>query len=234
MEIYRPEKFKSSAYLPEVQAVLAAVIERDKNNPEAKNFLPNSLKIISDLSDKKDTLRHSQRMTNLGYLLAKKLNFSKEEVEFFVEACLLHDVGKKDIAWKHRARLSEKFSKVDRREMKKHPKYSYQYLRWAGRSPRVYYPVYLHHAFQEDPYPETKADFLKSLDGLEDKDVDNARLLAMLDVFDIMAFGRPYVRISPIPLEDARQKLAELFGEAGDGEMIEFLVGQYERIRELG
>jgi hypothetical protein len=64
--------------------------------------------------------------------------------------------------------------------------------------------------------------------------VDNGRLLAMVDVFETMAFGRPYVKILPMPLEMVRKKLAEQFQEPGEAENIEFLIRQYETVKKLG
>jgi putative nucleotidyltransferase with HDIG domain len=237
MEILKPEKFKSDKFLPEVQAILKEIIEIDKKTTDPdknKNFLPDSLMMLSDLSEKKNTLRHSQRVTNLGYLLAKKLNFSEEEIRDFVEACLLHDIGKKDIPRRVLSPPDGKFNDDDRREMDKHPMHSYKYLRWAGRSPRVYYPVLFHHESQLRAYPKTNAVFLKALDGTEDRDVDNGELLAMIDFFETMAFGRPYVKLPPAPLEMVRKSLTELFHKPGDPEKIEFLIRQYETVKKLG
>ncbi len=68
---------------------------------------------------------------------------------------------------------------------------------------------------------------------MEDIDIDNARLLAMLDVFDTRVFGRPYAKIEPQPRDEAEEKLKAQFDQPGDEEIINFLFSQYEEIRNL-
>lgn len=224
MEIYDPEKKKPKIYFPEVRAI----IEGDK-------FLMAGQKdLAGKLFDKKDTLRHSQRITNMGYLLAQKLGFSKEETAFFVEVCLMHDIGKTEIPPKYLIPPSGKFGPKNLQVVSKHAFKSYVYLLNKNRNPRVCYPVLLHHEFQERPYPDTNAALLKKLGEVEDVDIDNARRLAMLDVFDTYAFGRPYSKIKPLPLEEVKEKLLAQFQDEGDEEMIDFLIGEYERVKELG
>ncbi len=74
METFNPEKSRPKIYLPEVRAII-----------EGDRFLLDNHKALASMSDKKDTLHHSERMTNLGYLLAKHHNFSEEETTLFVE-----------------------------------------------------------------------------------------------------------------------------------------------------
>lgn len=216
LEDFNPEKPRSKIYLPEVRAI----IESDK-------FLRDGQKDLAGMSAKKDTLRHCQRMTNLGYLLAKHRNFSEEEIKIFVEICLLHDIGKTEIPQKYLSKITGKFGPKDLKIVGVHAYRGYAYLKNRGRSPRVYNPVLLHHEFQENPYPAIGIQFK----GIEDIDVDNARLLAMLDVFDRRIFGSS--NIPPQPREQAEEKLKEQFNQPGDEEVINFLFSQYEKIKEL-
>jgi|GEM_PF-2887021 len=220
METYNPEKTKQRTYLPE----LKAIIERNE-------FLLLGQKELAEMGDKKDTLRHSQRMTNLGYLLAKRQNFSEGEIKFFVEACLLHDIGKIEVPLRYLTRPTKKFSPKDMQVIKKHPRRGYEILKHSKRSPRVYYPVLLHHQFQEKPYPETNARTLKNLSDVEDVDVDNARLLAMVDVFDRCAFGAK--NIEPLPLDQIKPALMKQFNQKSDEEIIDFLISHRETIKNL-
>jgi len=142
---------------------------------------------------------------------------------------LLHDIGKKDIPPKHLTRQFDKFSPKDMEVVRKHVRIGYTELKKAKRSPRVYNAVLLHHQFQEIPYPKIGAEFRE----IEDTDVDNARLLAMLDVFDTLAFGRPYVRIEALPLDQVKEKLAIQFDQPGDESIINFLASQYEKAKSL-
>ena len=83
MEIPNPEKPKPKIYLPEVRKII-----------ESDIFLKWGLRQLEGINDEGDTLRHSQRITNLNYLLAKHFKYSEEDTELAVQAGLLHDIGK--------------------------------------------------------------------------------------------------------------------------------------------
>lgn len=218
LEDFNPEKPKSKIYFPEVRAII-----------ESEKFLRDGQKELAGMSAKKDTLRHSQRMTNLGYLLAKHRNFSEEETRLFVETCLLHDIGKTELPQKYLAKPSNKFSAKDLEIVGKHAHRGYIYLKHEGRDPRVFLPVLLHHQYQKKSYPAIGTQFKE----IEDVDVDNSRLLAMLDVFDVYAFGRPLSKTDPLTRDQAEQKLKEQFDQPGDEEVIVFLFSQYEEVKDL-
>jgi len=216
LEDFNLEKSRPKTYLPEVRAI----IESDK-------FLISGQKVLAGMSAKKDTLRHSQRMTNLGYTLARHRNFSEEEIKIFIETCLLHDIGKAEIPQKYLSKTTGKFGPKDLKIVGVHAYRGYACLKNRERSPRVYNPVLLHHEFQENPYPAIGVQFKD----IEDIDVDNARLLAMLDVFDRRVFGSS--NIPPLSRDQAEEKLNEQFNQPGDEEVINFLFDQYETIKEL-
>lgn len=232
MEVFNPEKSKPKIYLPEVRAI----IENDK-------FLRDGQKVLTGMSAKKDTLHHCQRMTNLGYLLAKHRNFSEEETRFFVEACLLHDIGKAEIPQKYLSKINVNFGPKDLKIVGAHVYRGYACLKGKGRSPRVYNSVLMHHQFQVPPYPAIGVKFRE----IEDVDVDNARLLAMLDVFDVYAFGRPHSKteaLSPDKIKEklmaqfnlpdkVKENLAGKFDLPQDEEIIDFLISKIGEIRDL-
>ena len=218
METFNPEKSKPEIYFPEVRAII-----------ESEKFLRDGQKALASMDDKKDALRHSQRITNMGYLLHKHLGITSVDEKQFVEICLLHDIGKKDIPPKHLTRQFDKFSPKDMEAVRKHVRTGYMELKQAGRSPRVYNAVLLHHQFQAKSYPKIGAEFRE----IEPADVDNARLLAILDVFDTCAFGRSYVGIEALPIDEAKKKLMSLFDQPGDEAVINFLASQYETVKKL-
>ena len=233
MEIFNPEKPKKKRYLPEVQAIIEIINNEGKG--KNKDFLKQREKDLASMSEKKETLRHSQRMTNLGYLLARKKIFSDEETKFFVEACLLHDIGKTELPKKYLAIPSKKFSEKDLKVVSQHSMLGYKYLKDEGRNSRVYNPILLHHEFQKRPYPNTKASILRILGTMDDTDIDNGRLLAIIDNFDTQAFGRSYVDIKSAPLGEVKKwiQVEAGFNQPGDEEVIDFLCDQYEKIKEL-
>jgi len=216
----QPEKPKPKIYLPEVREIL-------ENNV----FLKWGLQQSEGINDGGNTLRHTQRVTNCGYLLAKHLaeknNLSSEDIELFVEICLLHDIGKIKTPTSILTKPWKEFTEDDRKIVSEHVREGKKILKMQGCSPRVYNPVLLHHEFQEKSYPEIDieaADF-------EDEDIDNAKLLAIIDVFDRLAFGAS--NIPPIPLNEASEKLKKQFKTEGDAEIIDFLISQYETIKDL-
>ena len=225
VENFHPEKPKPKRYLPEVRTII-----------ESDIYLRWGIEALRDISDEEATLRHTQRMANCGYLLAKHLakdrGYAQEDIELFVEACLLHDIGKIEVPPKHLTKLHDEFGPEDLAEVSKHAYQGYEILRHDKRSPRVFYPVLLHHEFQERSYPDTDASMLKLMEDMEDVDIDNARLLAMLDVFDRLAFGSPPEN-PPIQIERVVAKLKMQFKSEEDAEIIDFLYGQYEKIKEL-
>lgn len=229
MEMYDLEKPKPKIYLPEVRAIILG---------DPDDFLRKREKDLAAEPDKKDLLRHSQRTANFSYLLAKERCMLDEETRFFVEAGLEHDIGKIKIPAKYLTRPTEKFTLRDLKVIQMHPEWGYKYLKKEGRSPYVYFPTLLHHEFQDErSYPPTPR-LLKKLGEIEeninvDTIIDNSRLLAILDVFDTYAFGRAYVNIKPIPLEQAEEKLKGQFNQPEDEEIIDFLMKQYETIKEL-
>ena len=181
-------------------------------------------------------MRHSQRMANLGFLLAKKLNFSDEETKLFVEACLLHDIGKAVLPQWYLNIPSNKFSEKDLKVVSEHAMLGYKYLREEKRDSRVRNPILLHHEFQKKhPYPPTKGNMLRILGAMDDKDIDNGRLLAILDNFDTQAFGRAHVAIEPSSLDKVKKWLRDEqgFNQPGDEEVIDFLCDRYETIKDL-
>lgn len=214
MEIHKPEK--QSVYLDPVREII-----------ESDIFFKWALGQMEGINDEKNTLQHSQRIANLGYLLAKHLKFPKRKVYDFVEACLVHDIGKIKMPASILVKPGKEFTDEDRKIISGHAREGKEILKTQGRSPRVYNMALLHHEFQEKYYPEIgieAADF-------EDEDVDNARLLAMIDVFDRYAFGA--ANIKPLPQDEWKPSLLKQFSEKGDEETIDFLISQYEMIKGL-
>lgn len=224
------EQPKPKIYLPEVGEIILS---------DPTGFLKKCEKELAAEPDKKETLHHSQRIANLGCLLAKERGMTDQETRFFVEACLLHDIGKIKIPDKYLTKKSENFTEKDFNVIKMHPEWGYKYLKSEGRSPYSYLPALLHHEFQDErSYPPTQRLLKKLGDIEEDADIDiiidNSRLLAILDVFDTYAFGRPYVNIKPKTLDEGEEMLNKQFKEPGEREIISFLKSKYETIRKLG
>lgn len=221
MEMHKPER--RQAFLDPVREII-----------ESDDFLKRGQKELAGISDKKDTLRHSQRIANCGYMLFEQFagadNPLRKEMGLAVETCLLHDIGKTEVPSKYLTRPYGKFGPKDLRVVSEHAYRGYVYLKHKNRSPRVYYPVLLHHEFQKHDYPALG----KELQEMKEVDIDNGRFLAILDVFDVYAFGRPHAKIAPLPPEQAKERLLEQFDLLEDEEIIIFLQSKIEEIKKLG
>lgn len=218
MEVYSPENGKPKIYLPEVKGVLTSDAFFEWAHQKMRE-IP---------KDGENTLRHSQRLANLGCLLAKHLKFSEKETEDFIEACFLHDIGKTDLEDPEAlSKPSEEFSEKDWLTISRHARKGYEMLKSGGRNSRVLNLVLLHHEFQEKNYPEIGVE----ASSINDEDVDMARLVALVDVFDRCAFGA--TNIKPLSEDQAKERLRKQFKEEGDAEKIDFLWKQSEIVKEL-
>lgn len=216
METFKPEKPKPKIYLPEVRKIL-----------EDDVYLKWGLRQLDEINDEGDTKRHTQRVTNLSYLLAKHLKYSEEDTELAVQAGVLHDIGKMQVDSSVLTRPSEIFSDEDMEKVSKHALNGYGIV--ESREPRVATIILLHHMFQKKYYPkEINLDELN----VPPRDLELSRRLAMVDVFDTVVFGRQ--NIKPAPAEKHRSILLEQFNKVGDEEIIEYLFSQYETIKGLG
>jgi response regulator RpfG family c-di-GMP phosphodiesterase len=130
MEIYKPEPEKPPVFLKPVKDIV-------DNHP----YLSAWLVQLEDIGGSGDTWRHTQRVSNLGYLLARQVaqkgRYGNEYIELFVEACLLHDIGKVEIPLKHLAIPSGQFTPDDLKHIEPHALNSYLQLKFDGISPRV-------------------------------------------------------------------------------------------------
>lgn len=216
-------------YFPEVRQIIGG-----------SAFLLSCQKVLADIGDKGETRRHSQRAANFGFLLTGHCRLPEEQTRWFIKACFLHDIGKAKLALKHLFKLYVKFGPRDRKVLKLHPILGYIFLkhemyemRKKEDSFRVYNPVFAHHLSQKDPYPDTKGTVLKILGTFDDLDLDNARRLAMVDVADTLLFGRPSIHMHSRTREYTREALVEQFQAPGEEELIDFLISQYPKIKNL-
>jgi putative two-component system response regulator len=135
-----------------------------------------------DLRDQ-ETEGHSQRVTTLTMLLAKRFGLSDEQLAHIRRGALLHDIGKLGVP----DGILNKPDKLTEEEwtlMRKHPQFAYdmlekvEYLRSALEIP------YCHHEkWDGTGYPR----------GLKGGQIPiAARLFAIVDVWDALRSDRPY------------------------------------------
>jgi len=135
-----------------------------------------------DLRDE-DTEGHSLRVTNLAENLGVRLGLSDLEISQIHKGALLHDIGKigiPDSILKKPGPLTEEEWEL----MRKHPKIALDMLeRISYLKDSLAIPLYHHERYDGTGYPF----------GLKGKEIPlQARLFAIVDVFDALICDRPY------------------------------------------
>lgn len=135
-----------------------------------------------DLRDR-DTEGHTQRVTDMAFMLARRLGLSEAELVNIRRGALLHDIGKMavpDSILLKPGPLSEEEWSVIRR----HPRYAYELLSSISYlGPALDIPHYHHEKWDGSGYPH----------GLKENQIPlYARLFAVIDVYDALTSNRPY------------------------------------------
>ena len=135
-----------------------------------------------DLRDR-ETEGHTQRVTDLTLKLARKMGLSEERLTLIRRGALLHDIGKMGIP-DYILLKPEELTEAEQQIMQQHPQFAYDmlepiaYLRDALNIP------YCHHEkWDGTGYPRRLAGTQIPLE---------ARLFAIVDVWDALTTDRPY------------------------------------------
>lgn len=165
-----------------------------------------------DLRDH-ETEGHTQRVTDMTVMLARKMGFSEERLVFIRRGALLHDIGKMGIP-DYILHKPEELSEEELQIMKKHPQFAYDmlepiaYLRDALNIP------YCHHEkWDGTGYPRGLAGMQIPLE---------ARLFAIVDVWDAITTDRPYRK--SWPREEALKYIREQSGKYFDPQLVEIFL----------
>jgi PAS domain S-box-containing protein len=165
-----------------------------------------------DLRDR-ETEGHTQRVSQMAVKLARQLGCTEEEIVHIRRGALLHDMGKMGIP----DEILQKPGPLTGDEweiMCRHPQYAYQmlspihYLKQA-----VIIPYYHHERWDGSGYPHK----------LKGKDIPlDARLFAVVDVWDALSSDRPYRK--RMPPGDVLEHLNQEAGRLFDPEIVETFV----------
>jgi hypothetical protein len=156
-----------------------------KSNTDIKDAYETTLEGWSralDLRDK-ETEGHTQRVTKLTVKIARAMGFSEDDILHIRRGALLHDIGKlgvpDEILHKNGSLTSEEME-----VMRRHPRFAYdllspiEYLR-----PALDIPYFHHEKWDGAGYPH----------GLKGDDIPlEARIFAVIDVYDALLNDRPY------------------------------------------
>ena len=135
-----------------------------------------------DLRDK-ETEGHTQRVTEMTIQLARKFDFSEEELLHIRWGALLHDIGKMGVP-DNILLKSEPLTEAEWLSMRKHPEYAYDVLKPIDFLAQALDIPYCHHEkWDGTGYPR----------GLKGDEIPfAARLFTVVDVWDALRADRPY------------------------------------------
>ena len=179
-------------------------IERIRDLSSLRQARDSMLRAFGVALERRDyeTQGHTERVARLSISLASALGFSRRELEYIRWGAYLHDIGKLSIP----DRILLKPGPLDSEEweiMKQHTKIGCDMLEPIPFLPESSRNIvrYHHERWDGNGYPE----------GLANTDIPiEARIFAVVDVFDALAHDRPYKKGWPI--EDAYQELSKLAG----------------------
>jgi putative nucleotidyltransferase with HDIG domain len=165
-----------------IEEYVSRVIESEERLQKAYESILRGWSGALELRDR-ETEGHSQRVTELTIKLALRFGFTDEEIKYMRWGALLHDIGKMglsdDILQKPGSLTDDEFDQI-----KKHPEIAVKLL---GGVPdfqeALLIPRYHHEKFDGTGYP----------DGLKEKEIPlQARIFAVVDVYDALLSNRPY------------------------------------------
>src|SRR5215207_8280126 len=169
-----------------------------------------------DLRDR-ETEGHTQRVTDMTLKLARKMGLSEERLILIKRGALLHDIGKMGVP-DYILHKPEQLSEEEQAIMRRHPQLAYDmlepiaYLRDALNIP------YCHHEkWDGTGYPR----------GLTGTQIPlEARLFAIVDVWDAITTDRPYR--AGWPRKKALKYIREESGKYFDPKLVEMFLEEME------
>lgn len=214
---YRPEDLD---LLKILGSQIAFVIQNADLFHNLQRAYIDTLSALTSAIDAKDsyTRGHSERVTELSVMLARKLGLADDEIEMIRLGGVLHDIGKigipEDILNKPGRLNKEEFEII-----KSHPELG---LRILGKVEFLegVVPVIKHHHERYDGkgYP----------DELSGKDIPLlARVVSVVDTFDAMTTDRPYRKAMTI--KQALEEIVKCSGTQFDPDVAEVFVSMIKQ-----
>ncbi len=182
---------------------------------EQKKTMISYIKSLTNLLDKyvPTSYLHARSVFKLIRALGKDMNLTKSEIKSLEYASMLHDAGKIQIP----SRLLKKQRPLTEKEYKiimEHPKTGVELIKdLAALKPVA--PIILHHHERYDGtgYPS----------GLKKEEIPlGSRILAVIDAFDAMFFGRPYKK--KMKLQTIERELKKQRGKQFDPKIVAYFL----------
>ncbi len=135
-----------------------------------------------DMRDK-ETEGHTLRVTEMTLNLARKMNFSEEELVHIRRGALLHDIGKMGVP-DHILLKPDQLTDEEWVIMRQHPQFAYDMLNFIEYlRPALDIPYCHHEKWDGSGYPR----------GLRGEQIPKAaRIFSLVDVWDALSSDRPY------------------------------------------
>jgi len=171
-----------------------------------------SLSTILDLTEL-HTGVHGTRLAEWAMRVAQQLGFSERDLRDIEIASLLHDIGKVGVP-QHILQKPGKLTPEEYEAVKKHPDYGWAILRLLPGFERVSLFVLHHHErIDGKGYPA----------GLAAEEIPlGARIVSIVDAFDVMMSGRSYR--DALPIDEAFRRLREAAGTQFDARIVDLFV----------
>lgn len=174
-----------------------------------KSSIMNSL--VKTLEEKNmETELHTERVVELSYKLGKLLDFKVAELDELVIAARLHDIGKIGVNEKILLKPG-KLTDEEFEEIKQHPEIGYRIINSSSELGNIAKCVLTHHErWDGKGYPL----------GLKELEIPlMARILCIVDAYDVMTHDRPYKK--SMSKEEAILELRRCAGSQFDPYLVE-------------
>lgn len=169
-----------------------------------------------DLRDR-ETEGHTQRVTDMTLRLARKMGLSEERLTHIKRGALLHDIGKMGIP-DYILLKPDGLTEEERHIMRQHPQLAYDMLEPIAYLRDTLNIPYCHHEkWDGSGYPRSLAGTQIPLE---------ARLFAIVDVWDAITSDRPYRK--GWPRNKALNHIREQSGKYFDTKLVELFLEEME------
>ncbi|MGM0500516.1 MAG: HD domain-containing phosphohydrolase [Bacillota bacterium] len=175
--------------------------------------LLNTLEVKSN-----ETKEHALRMTKLSFDFGEKLGLSNSELNRLSLLSTLHDIGKTTIA-EEILKKPGKLTKEEWEIIKRHPERGYRIANSSEEFALIAEEIYTHHEkWDGSGYPRQ----------LAGKDIPYlARIISIIDAFDVMTNGRPYKKA--LSREESLAEIKRCAGQQFDPELAVLFIEMFTK-----
>ena len=190
----------------------AATLENQRLHACREVDYQNMIRSLAEAVEVKDatTGNHARRLQKLSELFGQKLSLSENEIDELKWGAILHDIGKIGVDNKI-LRKAGSLTNKEFEEIKKHPRRGFEILEPLDFINGAKDIVLHHHEFWDGTgYPDQlKGDEIPLL----------ARILNLIDSYDVMIHERPYK--DPMPPEESVAEIISCAGTQFDPDLVD-------------